>query len=79
MYGSESVDIVESDDDSVASGSSSGKKRAVAPAKYVWQYFKRYKDPLGKEVKRTIAIIKCALAANHASRVARLSQLRITS
>ncbi|DBB00772.1 TPA: hypothetical protein ACH3X1_000704 [Trebouxia sp. C0004] len=36
----------------MASGSSSGKQRAGAPAKYVWQYFKRYKDPLGKEVKR---------------------------
>ncbi|DBA94615.1 TPA: hypothetical protein ACH3X1_002195 [Trebouxia sp. C0004] len=46
------IDQVGSDDSSMASGSSSGKKRAEAPAKYVWQYFKRYKDPLGKEVKR---------------------------
>ena len=46
------IDQVGSDDSSMASGSSSGKKRAGAPAKYVWQYFKRYKDPLGKEVKR---------------------------
>jgi len=46
------IDQVGSDDSSMASGASSGKKRAGAPAKYVWQYFKRYKDPLGKEVKR---------------------------
>ncbi len=46
------IDQVGSDDISMASGASSGKKRARAPAKYVWQYFKRYKDPLGKEVKR---------------------------
>ncbi len=44
------IDQVGSDDSSMASGASSGKKRAGAPAKYVWQYFKRYKDPLGKEV-----------------------------
>jgi len=46
------IDQVGSDDSSMASGSSSGKKRAGAPAKHVWQYIKRYKDPLGKEVKR---------------------------
>ena len=46
------IDQVGSDDSSMASGSSSSKKRAGAPAKYLWQYFKRYKDPLGKEVKR---------------------------
>ncbi|KAL3130143.1 hypothetical protein ABBQ38_008453 [Trebouxia sp. C0009 RCD-2024] len=46
------IDQVGSDDSSMASGSSIGKKRAGAPAKYVWQFFKRYKDPLGKEVKK---------------------------
>ena len=40
------IDQVGSDDSSMASGSSIGKKRAGAPAKYVWQFFKRYKDPL---------------------------------
>jgi len=46
------IDQVGSDDSSMASGSSSGKKRAGAPAKYVWQYFKRYKDPLGRGQKK---------------------------
>ncbi|DBA97462.1 TPA: hypothetical protein ACH3X1_015177 [Trebouxia sp. C0004] len=38
----------------------SGKKRAGGPAKYVWQYFKRYKDPLGKELR--ITFFKCTSA-----------------
>ncbi|DBA82959.1 TPA: hypothetical protein ACH3X1_006738 [Trebouxia sp. C0004] len=48
------IDQVRSDDSSMASGSSSGKKRAGAPAKYVWQYFKRYKDPY--KAKRDIIL-----------------------
>ena len=46
------IDQVGSNDSSMASGSSIGKKRAGAPAKYVRQFLKRYKDPLGKEVKK---------------------------
>ena len=46
------IDQVGSGDISMAARTSSGKKRAGAPAKYVWQYFMRYKDLLGKEVKR---------------------------
>ncbi|KAA6429682.1 MAG: hypothetical protein FRX49_00116 [Trebouxia sp. A1-2] len=44
------LDPVGSDDSSIASQTSSGKKRAGAPAKYVWQCFKRYKDALGNEL-----------------------------
>ncbi|DBA94031.1 TPA: hypothetical protein ACH3X1_001681 [Trebouxia sp. C0004] len=53
MYSDAPIDIdaVGSDNDSVASGSSCAKKRVGAPAKYVWQYFKRFKDPTGKEVR----------------------------
>ena len=32
-------------------GQALARSGAGAPAKYVWQYFKRYKDFLGKEAK----------------------------
>ena len=65
------IDQVGSDDSSMASGSSIGKKRAGAPAKYVWQFFKRYKDPL------PLGFHQVCLGCQTCLKSCRLSQLRL--
>ncbi|KAA6421387.1 MAG: hypothetical protein FRX49_08664 [Trebouxia sp. A1-2] len=60
------IDQVGSGDISMAARTSSGKKRAGAPAKYVWQYFMRYKDLLGKEAAHLRAQ-SCHSLVHHSS------------